>query len=144
MADVSNEATPERDLAVLLAAVDRYCARVEPALLTGRQAAASTEGLSVAQRQLSAKQAVMAARAADTNAYAARARSAEDWLARQNGGSRSEAKRAIDTARRMSECPLAAEAFERGELSIAEADAVSSAVVVDPSAERSLLSAATS
>src|SRR4051812_10008670 len=119
-------------MAVLMAAVDAYCAEADPALLSGTDAAGDAEGLSVINRRLGAKQASMAARAADTNAYAARARSAEDWLARQNGTSRSEAKRAIDTARRMAECPLASEAFERGDLSMAEADAVSAAAVLDP------------
>ena len=144
MAVVPIERAPRGALAVLEAAVDEWCAQADPALLTGASAATTAERLAVVNRRLSAKQASMAARAADANAYAARARSAEDWLARHNGTSRSEAKRAIDTARRMAECPLAAEAFDRGELSIAEADAVSSAALVDPGAERSLLGAATS
>src|SRR3954462_5416327 len=43
----------------------------------------------------------------------------------------------------MKSCPVAAEAFGRGELSLAEADLVTSAVVLDPSAEASLVAKAT-
>src|SRR4051812_9971383 len=117
MADVPHERTPEEALTDLEVALDVFCDHADPALVSGSRAAAIAERLGVLGRRSAARQAAMAARAADTNAYAARARSAEDWLARQNGTSRSEAKRAIDTARRMSECPLASEAFERGELS---------------------------
>jgi hypothetical protein len=132
------------ELNELAASVRAWCAGADPALLTGAQAASVAEDLAGVQRQLVAKQAAMAARAAECNAYSGRAGSAEEWLARQNGVSRSEAKRAIDTARRLRSCPVAVEAFERGELSLAEADVVSSASVVDPSAEVSLVARATS
>ena len=35
-----------------------------------------------------------------------------------------EAKRALETMKRMKKCPTAAEAFDQGDLSLAEADAV--------------------
>jgi hypothetical protein len=125
------------------ALVGAWCDQVEPALLTGAQAAGAAERLAVMNRRLMAKQASMAARAAECNAYSSRARSPEEWLAKQNGTSRSEAKRALETARRMRSCPLAAEAFDRGDLSLAEADAVSSAAVVDPGSEAALVAKAT-
>src|SRR4051794_14209929 len=104
--------------------VGRWCAQADPAALTGAQAAEVAERLAVVGRRVAAAQVAMAARAADCNAYSRRACSAEEWQARQNGTSRSEAKRALDAARRMKSCPAVAEAFAAGELSVAEADLV--------------------
>ena len=123
--------------------VGGWCDQIDPDLLTVVQAAAAAERLAVMNRRLAAKQASMAARAAECNAYSRRPRSAEDWFAQQNGTSRAEAKRALETAWRMKRCPVTAEAFNRGDLSMGEADAVSSAAVVDPAAEADLVAKAT-
>ena len=125
------------------AVVGAWCDQVDPALLTGAQAAEASERLAVLGRRLAAKQAQMAQRAAECNAYNRRARSPEEWLAKQNGTSRAEARRTLDTVKRMKACPVAAEAFDQGNLSLAEADAVSSAAVLDPSAEEELVAKAT-
>ena len=131
------------NLTTVEAVIGAWCDQVDPALLTGAQAAEASERLAVLGRRLAAKQAQMAQRAADCNAYTGRARSPEEWLAKQNGTSRAEAKRTLDTMKRMKSCPTAAEAFDQGDLSLAEADAVSSAAVLDPSAEKTLVAKAT-
>ncbi len=123
--------------------VGAWCDQIDPASLSGAQAAEAAERLAMLNRRMAAKQAAMAARAAECNAYSRRARSAEEWLAKQNGTSKAEAKRALDTAARMKRCPAVAEAFDRGDLSMAEADVVSGAAVVDPSAEQALVDQAT-
>ena len=70
--------------------------------------------------------------------------SSDDFLARVNGSSRGDAKRAIDTARRLRLAPGAAsDAFDQGRLSVGEADAISAAAALDPSAEDRLVERAT-
>ena len=93
------------DLGQLERVAGEWCGRADPARLSGADAAVVAERLAVVQRRLAAKQASMAARAADCNAYASRVVSAEAWLARHNGTSRSDAKRMLDTARRLHDCP---------------------------------------
>src|SRR4051812_4232228 len=90
------------------AAVGQWGDQTDPAALTGAQAAEAAERLAVMNRRGLAKQAELAARAAECNAYDRRACSAEEWQARQTGTSRTEAKRALETARRMKSCPVAA------------------------------------
>ena len=124
--------------------VGLWCGQTDPALLSGAEAAGGVERLAVVIRQLTAKQAVLAARAAECNSYSKRSPSPEDWLAKANGTSRGEAKKAVDTAKRLKRCPATAEAFERGDLSVGEADAISAAAVVDPAAEDALVAKATS
>src|SRR4051794_36315532 len=87
--------------------VGGWGAQADPATFTGAQAAEVAERLAVVGRRVAAAQVAMAARAADCNAYSKRACSAEEWQARQNGTSKTEAKRALETARRMSSCPVA-------------------------------------
>jgi hypothetical protein len=124
--------------------VGLWCGQTDPALLSGVDAAGGVERLAVVIRQLTAKQAVLAARAAECNSYSKRSPSPEDWLARQNGTTLGEAKKAVDTARRLRSCPVTADAFERGDLSVGEADAISAAAVVDPSSEDGLVARARS
>src|SRR4051812_42490097 len=131
------------DLAAVEAVVGRWCDQCDPALLSGRDAAGLAERLAVLNRRLAARQTALAARAVESRSYDQRARSPEAWLAKQNGTSRSEAKRALETAKRLQGCPAAAAAFDQGDLSLAEAEAVTAAAVLDPSAEQRLVDKAT-
>ena len=101
-----------------------------------------SSGLAKVIRRLTAKQAGFAERVDACRAQPRQAGSPDDWLARQNGTSRSDAKRAIDTARRLKCCPATADAFANGELSLGEADAISGAAAVDPAAEAELVAKA--
>ena len=95
-------------------------------------------------RQLTAKQAQFAARVDECHSHSRRFASSDDFLARVNGSSRGDAKRAIDTARRLRLAPGAAsDAFDQGRLSVGEADAISAAAALDPSAEDRLVERAT-
>ena len=90
-------------------------------------------------RRLEAKQAGFAVRVDECRSHPRQSGSPDEFLARLNGTSRTEAKQMIDTARRLKQCPTTAEAFESGELSVGEAAAISVAAVVDPTAEAALV-----
>ncbi len=66
-------------------------------------------------------------------------RSAAESLARKSGTSTAAAKDVMDTSHRLSELPGVEGALRRGELSHAQAAAISSAAEADPSAEQRLL-----
>lgn len=66
-------------------------------------------------------------------------RSPEAWLARQAGTSAAEAARLLDTGRKLERLPATADAVRRGELSAKQAEAITDAASIDPSAERRLL-----
>ncbi|MGZ4706656.1 MAG: hypothetical protein ACXWCM_17475, partial [Acidimicrobiales bacterium] len=136
--------TVRTSLADVVGVVGSWCGQTDPALLTGVEAASGVEALAVVIRQLSATQALLAGRAAECNSYSRRSPSPEDWLARANGTSRGEAKKAVDTAKRLRSCPATAEAFASGELSLGEAEVISVAAVVDPGAEVALVAKARS
>ena len=99
-------------------------------------------GLAVVIRRFEAAQLLLARRAEECNAYAARAHSGADWLATLNGTSKAEAARALDTAKRLDDCPATKAAFAAGEISTDEADAVSGAAKADPTCEQRLLDGA--
>ncbi len=123
--------------------VGGWCDRTDPALYTGAEAAVAVEGLARVVRRLQAKQAGFAARVEECHSQPRQFVSCDDYLARVNGSSRGDAKRAIDTARRLRQCPAASAAFEQGDLSVGEADEIAAAVVLDPSAEEALVATAT-
>ena len=130
------------DLAQVEAMAERWCSMVDPAVLSGVDAARGAEQLAGVIRRYQAAQLLLAKRAEECNAYAARAHSGADWLATLNGTSTVEAARALDTAKRLEGCPATKAAFEAGQISTAEAEAVSSAATADPTCEQRLLDGA--
>src|SRR3954469_7138932 len=112
-----------------------WCASLDPAVLSGADAARGAEGLAVVLRRFEAAQLSLARRAEACNAYAARAHSGADWFATLNGSSRAEAARALETAKRLERCPETKAAFAAGEISTEEADAVSGAAAAEPPRE---------
>ena len=130
------------DLAAVERTVATWCDGLDASRLSGVDAATGAERMAVVIRRCQAAQLVLAGRAEVCNAYAARARSAADWLARQNGTTAGQAKRSLATVKRLEECPATREAFVAGEISADEAEAVSEAATVDPGSERRLLESA--
>ncbi len=120
-----------------------WCDQTDPALCSGADAAVAVERLAKVMRRLQAKQASFATRVDECHSHSKRFASSDDYLARVNGTSRGEAKKAIETARRLKRCPVAKEAFDQGDLSLGEADAISGAAALDPSAEAGLVARAT-
>jgi hypothetical protein len=80
--------------------VGSWCEVTDPDLHTGADAVVAVERLARVIKKLTAKQAGFAERVDACRAQPRQAGSPEDFLARLNGSSRSEAKRAIDTARK--------------------------------------------
>ncbi len=136
------ELVDEVDLAAVERIVGTWCSRLDASVLTGADAAAGAERLAVVIRRCQAAQVVLAGRAEACNAYAARARSAAEWFARLNGTTAGQAKRALETGRRIEGCPETRAAFVSGEISTDEADLVSEAATVDPGSELRLLAGA--
>ncbi len=135
---------PTTSLADVERVVGSWCDVSDPALFTGSDAAAVVERLARVVRRLQAKQAGFAARVEQCHSQPRQYSSSDDYLARVNGSSRGEAKKAIDTARRLKlAAGAAAAAFEQGDLSVSEAHEIAGAVALDPSAEEALVAKAT-
>src|SRR5882757_5666431 len=130
------------DLALVEVLGELWCSSVAPSVLTGADAARGAERLAVVIRRFEAAQLRLAKRTEECNAYAARAHSGADWLAGLNGTSKAQAARALETAKRLDGCPETKAAFEAGEISTDEADAVSGAAAADPTSELRLLDGA--
>ena len=127
------------DLEEIERAIQGWCGRLDAALVTGAEAAKGVERLATAIRLLEAAEAALAGRVDHCHAQPATCRTTAEWLARQNGSSRAEAQRTLDTAARLPECPTTAAALASGELSLDQAAVVTGAAAVDPSAERRLV-----
>jgi hypothetical protein len=95
---------------------------------------ASIERLAVAGKVL------CAGRAAEAEPWLVTGeRSGADWLAKRTGTTVSDAREALSTAARLADAPATADALRAGELTLKQADAVSSAAAADPSAEHPML-----
>jgi hypothetical protein len=116
-------------------------AELDPACLEGRDAARLAEAAAEGAKLLDAATAILAKRAADTNAWrrTSRAATAEQWLAGMSGCTESAARDALVTAQRLEELPATAEKVRSGELSLAQASQVTAGAIADPSAEPRLL-----
>ncbi len=130
------------DLGALERVAEAWCGALEPAIVSGADAASAVERLAVVVRKLEAAKVLLANRAEECNAYRARAQSGPDWYAAVNGISKTQAKRALDTAKRLEACPATRSAFANGDISTDEADAVSDAANADPGSEARLLDGA--
>jgi len=69
-------------------------------------------------------------------------RTAEDWLARTTGTTKSDAESTVETGKRLEQLPATTAAARRGDLSAKQAEAIAGAATADPAAERRLLEAA--
>ncbi len=72
---------------------EAWCSSLDPAVVSGPDAARGAERLAVVIRRFEAAQLSLARRAEECNAYAARAHSGADWLATLNGTSKADAAR---------------------------------------------------
>jgi hypothetical protein len=116
----------------------------EGGTFSGTDAHALTEIFARGERLCAAGKAMAASRAADCATWTASgARSPEEWLAAVSGTGVGAARAVLDTADRLEHQPGVAEVFRSGELSVAQAAEISSAVAgvagSDPGAETRLL-----
>jgi hypothetical protein len=114
---------------------------LDPARLDGRDAARLAKAAAEGAKLLDAATALLAKRAADTNAWrhGSRAASAEQWLAETSGWTEGAAREALHTVQRLDELPSTAEHLRAGELSLAQASHVTAGAIADPVAEQRLL-----
>src|SRR5438128_1101855 len=81
-------------------------AEFEPDRFSGAECALLVEVMAATEKACAAARARAAARAADCGAHRDRGfRDPEDWLARASGSSTPEARSALETARRLEDCP---------------------------------------
>jgi len=126
-----------------LEAVRTAVKSLEPARLTGTDAARLTRAAAEGERLLATAKALLATRAEETNAWrGGRAASPEQWLAEASGCSEGQAREALVTAKRVETLPQTRDRLLDGRLSIGQASLVSAGAAVDPSAESHLLKTA--
>ena len=116
-------------------------ADLDPACLDGRDAARLAEAAAEGAKLLDAATAMLAKRAADTNAWRRRshAATAEQWLAEVSGCTEGAARETLATTQRLADLPATADKFRSGELSLQQASQVSAGATADPGAEQRLL-----
>jgi hypothetical protein len=118
---------------------EAWCRELEPDTWHGSDAASAAERLAVVIRRLEAAQLRLAHRAEQCTAHSSKDRTAPGWFARLNGSTVAEARRALELAGRLEQCPTAAQALIDGELSVEKTAAVTEAAVLDPGTERRLV-----
>jgi Domain of unknown function (DUF222) len=115
----------------------------EPTTLTGEQSLRAVEELGVIRRLTDGMLAKAAKRVADTSAHEGNGdRDAAPFYARAVGVEASEARRVIDTAKRLERLPETAAAVSEGRLSGRQAQLVAEAAAHNPALEQELLAAA--
>ena len=114
---------------------------LEPERYAGGDAARLAEAAAEIVRLGETATAMLAHRAAETNAWrqVSHAASPEQWIAKISGSTETLARDALLTAGRVKTLPATEEKMRAGELSIAQATQVSLGAVADPSAEAELL-----
>src|SRR5688572_2444984 len=95
------------------------------------------------ERLAAAGKTIAAKRVAESGRWRASGdRSEADWLARTTGTSLGQARRTLDTAKKLASAPATEEAFRSGKLSPARAEALATGAAADPASEQRLLEAA--
>ncbi len=119
-------------------------AELDPARLDGRDAARLAEAAAEGAKLLDTATAMLAKRAADTNAWRSRthAASPEQWLAEATGTSEAAAREMFATTTRLSELPATEKQLRAGDLSLQQAAHVTAGASADPSSEQRLLATA--
>ncbi|WP_426571870.1 HNH endonuclease signature motif containing protein [Aquihabitans sp. McL0605] len=121
----------------------RVVKTLDPAAMTGEEAARVVADLSVVEKAAATGRMFAAVRVAKTDAWRGQGHaSAADWLAAQAGISVSAAHAQLGTARKANQLPKTKAAMDNGELSPDQAGAVTDGAAADPSAEDDLLEAA--
>ncbi len=118
-------------------------ASFDPGLLVGSDCARVAEDLAVTEKACSSVRLITAARAVDSGAHlSAGFRDGAAWLARQSGVTAQQARRDLDTADRMGDCPDTRDALLAGQISMAQAGEITQAEADNPGAEQALLAVA--
>jgi hypothetical protein len=127
-------------LEALVDAIGELVRTIEPACVTGPDAARLAETYARGEKLCAAGKADMAARASQTAAWEKQGtHSAAEWLAGLSGTSIREAAEEMETAERISTQPEVSEAVRSGRISSNQAHHISKAVAKDPDSASRLL-----
>ncbi len=112
----------------------------EAGLLSGADCALVAEQLATTEKACAALRLVAAARAVECGAHHQRGfKDGAAWLAQQSGSTGAQARRALETAGRLEDCPDTKAALLAGDISLAQAAEVIEAQRDTPDAEAALL-----
>jgi hypothetical protein len=118
----------------------REIAAFDPALCSGAGCALLAEALSKTEKACAGARSRAAARAVACGAHKQRGfADGPDWLAKQAGTSRSEARNDLETAGSLPDLPATADALANGEVSIREAAEVARGEAAEPGSEEELV-----
>lgn len=122
------------------AALRASLAGFDPALVEGSDCARISEELAVTEKACQSVRLLTAARAVGSGAHLAGGfRDGASWLARQSGTTGQQARRDLQTARMLEDCPQTRDALLAGEISMAQAAEIAHAESEHPGVERTLL-----
>jgi len=117
--------------------------RLVPDALSSVEAAEAIKELTAIEKHAAGMRIRLAKRIDDEDLLAkAGKRDAAEWLAGETGQAASEARKDLETSKRLDQLPATDEAVKRGELSATQAHSVTDAAAVDPAAEQDLLDTA--
>ena len=123
-----------------VASLRERLAAFEPGEYTGADCARLADELASLEKGCTAARLLAAARAVDTGAHKGQGfNDANAWIARQSGTTLSQARQALDTARRLEDCPDTREALQAGQISLAQAAEITKAESETQGAESQLL-----
>jgi hypothetical protein len=132
------EVLQQRALALLHALRSFDCSDV-----SGDSCVAVVKLLAQVEKGCAAARASAAAKAADCGSHRREGfREPDDWLSRETGTTRGEARDELDTARALDDMPATRDATRSGELSLKQAKEVASAARANPGSEDELLAKA--
>ena len=122
------------------AALRAALAAFDPRLLRGPDCARLAEDLAVTEKACATVRLLTAARAVDSGAHlAAGFKDGAAWLARQSGGTAQQARRDLETADRLDDCPQTRDALLSGEISMSQAAEIAQAEADTPGVEDTLV-----
>jgi hypothetical protein len=133
----------DRARAIITASLRAIVRTLDRAALSTAAAIALVDWFAELERLAVAGKTIAAGRAVEGEPWRATGeRSGADWLARRTATTVGEARDTLTTAANLPDAPLTDDAFRGGELSLKQADAITSAVAADPTSESRLLAAA--
>jgi 5-methylcytosine-specific restriction endonuclease McrA len=112
----------------------------EPGVLSGGDCARIAEELAATEKACGAARLLAAARAVELGAHRSQgSKDGASWLARTSGATGVQARQALETARRLEDCPDTKAALLAGDISLAQAGEIAQAQSETRGAERVLL-----
>jgi hypothetical protein len=133
----------ERGRSIVVTSLRTYVRDLDVLALSPADAIALVDWFAEVERLAVAGKTIAAGRAVTGEPWKATGeRSGADWLARRTATTVGEARDTLTTATNLAAAPGTEDAFRNGELSLKQADAITSAVVADPSSESHLLESA--